>query len=190
MTTEILIYKWEESSVCRTSVSIAMPSALKILNIELIQDLFMFVEDFHFERLWDEVIGRSYWITDPQKQMRVVKDMFLLREHGRLFHSARASRDSCLLMRNAHASFVSEACENNESDRMESGSNRSRAWSPCFSEGGRILTWPHCWTVVWGLVGSLAAFLPPERLMKVWSTLVSNHLPADSPKPIKPCQTV
>lgn len=69
--------EWEWLSQ-RTSLSNAVLIILKIVNTELIQSMFSLVGDFNFERVWTEVTGGNYWITERKVTME--KDMFLMRK--------------------------------------------------------------------------------------------------------------
>lgn len=103
MSTEVLIYKWEESVqwlLLRISSSIAALSILKILHIELIKYLFKLVGNFYFERLsvWGsrcELLNN--WITEKDEDdNRYVHDERVERCTERCFTRASKEEETCM----------------------------------------------------------------------------------------------
>lgn len=154
MTTEIFINNYRRKQCVqwllqRTSLSRAVLGTLKIVSIELMQILFKLVGNLHFERVWIEVTGVDYWITGPERKIRMEKDMFLMREERDAWKAAPEHQS----IQGRWLAF--KEWESNRSEGMEQGNSRSRAQSRCFSGDGKVLLWP-----AWGLVGSFTSPFP------------------------------
>lgn len=129
-----------------------MLSTLKILRIELIKGPFKLVGNFYFEGLsvWGsrcELLNK--WITKKDEDdKRYVHDERGERCMERCFRAPEHPRKKERVLR------VTE-----KQIRGNREGKPSKACSLYSSIGGRVLMWPHHWTVAWGLAGSLTGFL-------------------------------